>query len=281
MEKAFEIINLNKAYKGFALKNVNLSLPKGYIVGFVGKNGAGKSTTMNCLLGITKADSGVLKIFDKDIGDLTAADKEKIGVVLDGCPFAEILTVKDIAIILSNIYKNWDGEKFDTLRRRFALPKDKQIKDFSTGMRAKLNIAVALCHSAQLLILDEATSGLDPVVRDEILDILQDFVQDENNSVLISSHITSDLEKICDYIAFIKDGEIVFVENKDDLMEKYAVIHCTNEQFSQLDPSAVISHKQNSFSTQALVFKDKLCGEYVMDKPSIEDIMLYYTKEVQ
>ena len=172
-------------------------------------------------------------------------------------------------------------KKFDNLRRRFALPKDKQIKDFSTGMRAKLNIAVALCHSAQLLILDEATSGLDPVVRDEILDILQDFVQDENKSVLISSHITSDLEKICDYIAFIKDGEIVFVENKDDLMEKYAVIHCTNEQFSQLDPSAVISHRQNSFSTQALVFKDKLCGEYVMDKPSIEDIMLYYTKEVQ
>ena len=123
MEKAFEIINLNKAYKGFALKNVSLSLPKGYIMGFVGKNGAGKSTTMNCLLGITKADSGVLKIFDKDIGELTAADKEKIGVVLDGCPFAEILNVKDIATVLSNIYKNWDGEKFDNLRRRFALPK--------------------------------------------------------------------------------------------------------------------------------------------------------------
>ena len=281
MEKAFEITNLNKSYKGFSLKNVSLTLPKGYIMGFVGKNGAGKSTTMNCLLGITKADSGSMKIFDRDISALTSADKEKIGVVLDGCPFAEILNVKDIGNILKNTYKNWDSEKFETMCRRFGLPKDKQIKDFSTGMRAKLNIATALCHNAQLLILDEATSGLDPVVRDEILDILQDFVQDENNSILISSHITSDLEKICDYIAFIRDGEIIFVENKDDLMEKYVVIHCTNEQFEQIDKDAVISHRQNSFSTQALVFRDKIAGEFVTDKPSIEDIMLYYTREVQ
>ena len=281
MEKAFEIINLNKCYKGFALKNVNLTLPKGYIMGFVGKNGAGKSTTMNCLLGITRADSGSMKIFDRDIAALTGADKEKIGVVLDGCPFAEILNVKDIGNILANTYKNWEKDKFENLCRRFGLPKDKQIKDFSTGMRAKLNIASALCHKAQLLVLDEATSGLDPVVRDEILDILQDFVQDENNSVLISSHITSDLEKICDYIAFINDGEIVFVENKDDLLEKYAIIHCTNEDFRRVAPDAVISHRQNSFSTQALVFKDKIEGEFVMDKPSVEDIMLYYTREVQ
>lgn len=281
MEKAFEIANLNKAYKDFALENINLSLPRGYIMGFVGKNGAGKSTTMNCLLGITKADSGTVKIFGKPADKLTAEDKEKIGVVLDGFAFAEILNIKDIELILKNIYKNWDSEGFNTLRKRFSLPKDKAIKDFSTGMRAKLNIAVALSHRAQLLVLDEATSGLDPVVRDEILDILQDFVQNENHSVFISSHITSDLEKICDYIAFIKDGQLVFVENKDDLLEKYAIIHCKNEEFGSIDPSAVISSKHNSFSTQALVLKDKIKGDFVTDKPSIEDIMLFYTKEVQ
>lgn len=281
MEKAFEITGLNKTYKGFSLKNINLSLPKGYIMGFVGKNGAGKSTVMNCLLGIVKADSGSIRIFGKETDLLTAADKEKIGVVLDGCPFAEILNIKDIGIIMAGSYKNWDKEKFAELCRRFGLPKDKQIKDFSTGMRAKLNIAAALCHCAELLVLDEATSGLDPVVRDEILDILQDFVQDENHSILISSHITSDLEKICDYIAFINDGEIIFVENKDELTEKYAVIHCTNQQFARLDPSAVIGHRQNSFSTRALVLKDKIEGEFIIDKPSIEDIMLYYTKEAQ
>ena len=281
MEKAFEIKNLNKAYKGFALKNVNLSLPKGYIMGFVGKNGAGKSTTMNCMLGVAKADSGSIKILGNDISELTIADKEKIGVVMDGCPFAEILNVSNIENILENTYKNWDIERFNTLRKRFSLPKDKAITDFSTGMRAKLNIASALSHHASLLVLDEATSGLDPVVRDEILDILQDFVQDENNSVLISSHITSDLEKICDYIAFIRDGQIVFVEEKDVLLVKFAVVHLTNEQFAAMDKTAVISHRHNSFSTQALVLKEKLTGEYVTDKPSIEDIMLYYTKEEQ
>ncbi|MBR5251907.1 MAG: ABC transporter ATP-binding protein [Oscillospiraceae bacterium] len=281
MEKAFEIHGLNKEYKGFALKNVNLELPKGYIMGFIGKNGAGKSTTMNCLLGITKPDSGDVKIFGKETKKLSPAEKEKIGVVLDGCPFAEILTVKDIEAVQRGIYKNWDRETFAALAKRFGLPWNKPIKAFSTGMRAKLNIASALSHHASLLVLDEATSGLDPVVRDEILDILQDFVQDENNSVLISSHITSDLEKICDYIAFIRDGQIVFVEEKDVLLEKFAVVHLTNEQFAAMDKTAVISHRHNSFSTQALVLKEKLTGEYVTDKPSIEDIMLYYTKEEQ
>lgn len=281
MEKAFEIVNLNKSYKGFSLKNVNLSLPKGYIMGFIGKNGAGKSTTINCLLGIAKPNSGTLKIFGKGVKELTASDKEKLGVVLDGCPFAEILNIKDIKAILSKVYKTWDAAVFEDLCSRFSLPDNKQIKDFSTGMRAKLNIATALSHGAQLLVLDEATSGLDPVVRDEILEILQDFVQNENHSVLISSHITSDLEKICDYIAFIKDGEIVFVENKDDLMEKYAVVHCKNEDLNKIEASAIMGCRKNSYSTEVLVIKDKVSNEFVMDKPSIEDIMLYYTKEVQ
>ena len=258
-------------------------------------------------------DSSLLSRLDlpNDIPKLTSAEKEVLAkelrrsiidvVTQNGGHLAPSLGVVELTIALLSCFDPardsiiWDvghqsypwklltgrADRFNTLRKRFSLPKDKAIKDFSTGMRAKLNIAVALSHKAQLLVLDEATSGLDPVVRDEILDILQDFVQDENHSVLISSHITSDLEKICDYIAFIRDGEIVFVENKDDLINNYAIIHCKNDEFAAVNPDAVISHKQNSFSTQALVFKDKLTGEYVMDKPSIEDIMLYYTKEVQ
>lgn len=281
MEKAFEIINLNKAYKGFALKNINLSLPKGYIMGFVGANGAGKSTTMGCLLGMIKPDSGIIKIFDKDIKNITAADKEKIGVVMDGCPFAEVLNIKDIRRIVSSIYRTFDKAKFDSLIGRFSLPENKPVKDFSTGMRAKLNIAVALSHNAQLLVLDEATSGLDPVVRDEILDILQDFVCDENRSILISSYITSDLEKICDYIAFIRNGQIVFVENKDDLKEKYALIHCTKQQFETVDPAAVVGAKYTEYNVTALVLKEAVKDGFVAEKPSIEDIMLYSTKEVE
>ena len=281
MEKAFEIINLNKAYKGFALQNINLSLPKGYIMGFVGANGAGKSTTMGCLLGMIKPDSGIIKIFDKDIKNITAADKEKIGIVMDGCPFAEVLNIKDIRRIVSSIYRTFDKAKFDSLIGRFSLPENKPVKDFSTGMRAKLNIAVALSHNAQLLVLDEATSGLDPVVRDEILDILQDFVCDENRSILISSHITSDLEKICDYIAFIRNGQIVFVENKDDLKEKYALIHCTKQQFETVDPAAVVGAKYTEYNVTALVLKEAVKDGFVAEKPSIEDIMLYSTKEVE
>ena len=281
MEKAFEIINLNKAYKGFALKNINLSLPKGYIMGFVGANGAGKSTTMGCLLGMIKPDSGSIKIFDKDIKNITAADKEKIGIVMDGCPFAEVLNIKDIRRIVSSIYRTFDKAKFDSLVSRFGLPENKPVKDFSTGMRAKLNIAVALSHNAQLLVLDEATSGLDPVVRDEILDILQDFVCDEEHSILISSHITSDLEKICDYIAFIRNGQIVFVENKDDLKEKYALIHCTKQQFESVDTAAVVGAKYTEYNVTALVLKEAVKDGFVAEKPSIEDIMLYSTKEVE
>ena len=281
MEKAFEIINLNKAYKGFALKNINMSLPKGYIMGFVGANGAGKSTTMGCLLGMIKPDSGIIKIFDKDIKNITSTDKEKIGVVMDGCPFAEVLNIKDIRRIVSSIYRTFDKAKFDSLIGRFSLPENKPVKDFSTGMRAKLNIAVALSHNAQLLVLDEATSGLDPVVRDEILDILQDFVCDENRSILISSHITSDLEKICDYIAFIRNGQIVFVENKDELKDKYALIHCTKQQFETVDPAAVVGAKYTEYNVTALVLKQAVKDGWVAEKPSIEDIMLYSTKEVE
>ena len=281
MEKAFEIINLNKAYKGFALKNINMSLPKGYIMGFVGANGAGKSTTMGCLLGMIKPNSGSIKIFDKDIKNITAADKEKIGIVMDGCPFAEVLNIKDIRRIVSSIYRTFDKAKFDSLVSRFSLPENKPVKDFSTGMRAKLNIAVALSHNAQLLVLDEATSGLDPVVRDEILDILQDFVCDENRSILISGHITSDLEKICDYIAFIRNGQIVFVENKDDLKEKYALVHCTKQQFESVDTAAVVGAKYTEYNVTALVLKEAVKDGFVAEKPSIEDIMLYSTKEVE
>jgi len=281
MKKAFEIVNLNKSFKDFAVKDVNLSLPKGYIMGFVGANGAGKSTTISCLLGMIKADSGSIKIFDKDIKALTAEDKEKIGVVMEGVPFAPVFCLKDIDKVLKNVYSSWDSQKFLSLCSRFNLPPKKQIKDYSTGMRAKLNISMAISHNPQLLVLDEATSGLDPVVRDEILDILQDFVCDENHSILMSSHITSDLEKICDYIAFIRDGRIIFVENKDVLKEKYAVIHLAKDQYENLDKSAVVGIKVTDYNISALVLRDKISGDYITEKPSIEDIMLYCAKEVK
>ena len=279
MDKAFEIVNLNKSFKDFALKDINLSLPKGYIMGFVGANGAGKSTTMGCLLGMVKADGGSIKIFGKETAKLTAADKEKIGVVMDGVPFAPMFNLKDINTVLKNVYTNWDSPKFLSLCSRFNLPDKKQIKDYSTGMRAKLNIAVALSHNAQLLVLDEATSGLDPVVRNEILDILLDFVQDEENSVFMSSHIISDLEKVCDYITFIKDGRIIFSAEKERLTEQYGILRCSNSDFEKIDKTAVIAFNQNSFSTDALVHRSRIEGDYIIDKANVEDIMLYYMKE--
>ncbi|MEG1801392.1 MAG: ABC transporter ATP-binding protein [Oscillospiraceae bacterium] len=279
MENAIEIKGLNKSFGDFALKNVNITLPKGYIMGFIGANGAGKSTTINAILNLIKKDSGEIFVLGKEHTSLSMQDKADIGVVLDECCFSETLSRKDISKILQNIYSNWDGEKFEALTKHFSIPPLRKIKEYSKGMKMKLSIAVALCHNAKLLILDEATSGLDPIVRDEILDILLEFVQDEEHSVLLSSHITRDLEKVCDYITFIKNGEIVFSQTKDDIMEKYALLRCKNDDFAQLDRDCVIGYRQNSFATDALVLRERMGDNFILDKASIEDIMLYYIKE--
>lgn len=281
MENAIEIKGLSKSFKDFKLDNVDITLPKGYIMGFIGPNGAGKSTTINLMLNLLSKDEGKITLYGKDNTQLSHIDKEQIGVVLDESCFCETLTVKDVDKIMKNIYKNWQQDKFNTMVRNFGLAKDKKIRDYSKGMKMKLSIACAMCHEAKLLILDEATSGLDPVVRDQILDMLFEFVQNPEHAVFISSHIIRDLEKICDYIAFINDGKIILNMEKDAMLEKYAVLRCKNEEFASIDPKAVIGYRKNSFATDALVIRDKIPQGFTLDKASIEDIMLYYIKEAK
>lgn len=279
MENAIEIRNLCKHYPSFTLDNVNITLPKGYIMGFIGANGRGKSTTISALLGLVNPDSGTCLINGKSITQMTKAEKAQIGVVLDECNFPENLNYRQIDRFMKKMYTGWDSEKFLSQCKAYGLPEKNTVYKYSKGMKMKLSIAAAMCHGAKTLILDEATGGLDPVVREEILDMLLDFVQDEENSVFISSHIISDLEKICDYITFIRDGRIVFTEEKDALTEKYGILHCTNSDFEKVDKSAVISYRSNSFGTDALVYRDRICDGYIIDKANIEDIMLYHVKE--
>lgn len=279
MESAFKITNLSKGYKDFKLDNVNIELPKGCIMGFIGENGAGKSTTIKLILDLIHRDSGSITVLGKDNKKELNLVKENIGVVMDECFFPENIAAKDINLIMKNIYKTWDEKKFNNLLNDFSLPEKKIIKDYSRGMKMKLSIAVALSHDSKLLILDEATSGLDPIIRDEILDVFLDFIQDEEHSIFVSSHIISDLEKICDYITFIHKGKIVFSEAKDILLESYGVLKCSADSFKNIDKSIIKGFRENSFGIEALVLKNKLKGNYAIDKASIEDIMLFYIKE--
>ena len=279
MDYSIKIENLNKNYPSFSLKDVSFSLPKGYIMGFIGKNGSGKSTTIGIALGLKKADSGVCQILGENSYKLSSETKEKIGVVLDECCLPGTLNYVQINKVLSDIYKNWDSEKFLGGCENYNFDKKTIINKYSKGMKMKISILSAICHRPELLILDEPTSGLDPEARSEIMDMLLDFVQDENKSVLISSHITSDLEKVCDYITMINNGKIIFSEEKDKLLEEYGILHCANSDFDKIDKSAVISSKQTQYSTNALVKRSNLKGDYIIDKPSLEDIMLYCSKE--
>ncbi|MFI3326324.1 MAG: ABC transporter ATP-binding protein [Clostridia bacterium] len=277
MQNAIEIKNLTKEYKNFKLDNINLTVPKGTIMGFIGENGAGKSTTISCILNLVNKDSGEIEVLGTDISDFKI--KEEIGVVLDEPCFPDCFKIKDVQKIMSSGYNSWNNDEFLRYIKKFSLPKDKKIKEFSKGMKMKLSIAVALSHNSKLLIMDEATSGLDPVVRNEILDEFLDFMQDEEHSILISSHILSDLEKICDYITFIHKGKIVFSENKDELLEKYAVLKCSKEDFKNIDSEAVIGSKIHEFGVEALVEKDRVTNDLILDKATTEDIMLYFVKE--
>ena len=279
MNNAIEIKNLCKNYPSFTLKNVNITLPKGYIMGFVGANGAGKSTTISALLGLIKPDGGSCLIDGKDMSYMNNAEKSQVGVVLDECNFPETLNWKQVDKFMKKIYSSWDSEKFSADCRKWKLPEKTPVGKYSKGMKMKLSIAAAMCHGAKLLVMDEATSGLDPVVRNEILDILLDFVQNEENSVFISSHIISDLEKVCDYITFIKDGEVVFSREKDLLCDDYGILRCSNSDFEKIDKGRIVAYNQNSFATDALVHKNRITGDYIIDKANIEDIMLYYMKE--
>lgn len=282
MEQILEVKNLCKKYDGFELKNINLTLPKGSIMGFIGENGAGKSTTIKSILNIIHFGSGEINIFGKDSKLENGKIKEDIGVVLDDSFLSEYLTPKDINIIMKNIYNKWDEKLYFKYLEEFKLPLNQKSKEFSSGMKMKLKIATALSHRPKLLILDEPTSGLDPVARNEILDIFQDFVQDEENSILVSSHITSDLERITDYITFINNGEIAFTKTRDEVMDGYGIVRCSNEDFEKISKEDFIKYKKNRYDVELLV-TDKLEFEkkyapMVVDEPTLEEIMLIYIK---
>lgn len=282
MENVLEIKNLSKKYERFELKNINLNLPKGTIMGLIGENGAGKSTTIKAILNIIKEDNGEIKIFGKSNKQEEKEQKEEIGVVLDDSFLSEYLNPTDINKIMRNLYKNWDEKLYFSYIEKFKLPKDKIAKEYSSGMKMKLKIATAISHHPKLLILDEPTSGLDPVVRNEILDIFQEFIQDEENSILLSSHITSDLEHIADYITLIHEGEIVLTKTKDELLENYGIVKCTKEDFESIDKKDFINYKKNRYEYAILVEnKEEFKKKYdiqIIDKPTIEDIMLIYIK---
>lgn len=282
MKDILEVTNLNKKYSDFELKNINIKLPKGMIMGLIGENGAGKSTTIKSILNVINTDSGEIKIFEKDNRKYEKEIKEEIGVVLDDSFLSEYLTPTDINKIMKKIYKNWDEKLYFKYIENLKLPKNKMSKEFSSGMKMKLKIAVALSHHPKLLILDEPTSGLDPIARNEILDIFQDFIQDEENGILVSSHITSDLEHIADYITFINEGRIVFTKTRDELLDNYGIVRCSKDEFEKIDKNDFVKYKKSKYEYDVLVenkfeFKKKYNIE-IIDKPTIDDIMLIYIK---
>jgi len=277
MSEALKLVNVSKHYRDFSLNRINFSLPTGCIMGFIGENGAGKTTTIKLILDLIKRDEGSIFVLGRDnLTDLKSV-KENIGVVMEDSFFPENLTAANINRILKGIYRTWNEKSFDSYLKQLSIPANKPIKEYSKGMKMKLSIAAALSHDSKLLILDEPTNGLDPVIRDEILDVFLEFIQDESHSIFISSHIISDLEKICDYITFIHKGSIIFSESKDDLLEKYGVLKCPEKDFSGIDSDAVIGYRKNSFGIEALVLRNRIRGNFVIDRAGIEDIMLFYT----
>lgn len=278
MENALEIRGLKKRYQGFTLDGVNLTLPTGCIMGLIGENGAGKSTTIKLILDLVRKDEGTIRVLGEDPGSGKKELKEQIGVVMDSSNFPDAMMISNIGRMMKKCYRTWDQGRFEAHCQKFKLPEDKRVKEFSRGMKMKLSIAVALSHDSRILILDEATSGLDPIVRDEILDLFLDFIQDEGHSIFISSHILSDLEKICDYITFIHKGKIIFSEEKNELLESYVIVKCSEADLYCLDPEAVIGVRRNSFGVEALAKRGRVPERFVQDSATIEDIMLYYVK---
>lgn len=279
MDNLLEANHLFKHYSQFDLSDVSFELPAGVIMGFIGENGAGKTTTIKLILDLIKKDSGEIRLLGKDLAQLPPELWEQISVVFDNSNIPEIFTLEDVSTIMSSLYNNWDQPTFDHFVSQFGLPNKTKVKTYSRGMKLKLMLAVAFSHHPRLIILDEATSGLDPVVRDEILEYLQHFVADEGHSVFISSHILSDLEKICDYILFIHKGRVRFLEGKDTLREKYGIWKGSQSQFAELQSEALVGHQSNPWGVQALVERAKMPANATLEPASIEDIMLYIIKE--
>ena len=281
-DNVLEIRELSKDYGDFVLDKVSFALPRGVIMGLIGENGAGKSTTINCILNETQKSGGQVLIFGKDHIADEIEIKDKLGVVFDENHFPDIFTPEEIGKFMSGIYSGWDWKLYRQHLEKFELPKDKKIKDFSKGMKVKLAFAVALSHNAELLILDEATSGLDPIIRDDVLDMLIDFVQDEKHSVLVSSHITSDLEKVADYITLIHKGKLIFSHEKDELIDNYGILNCGAAIFDALDKSEIVAYRKEDYQFKVLVKdRNKAAKQYpnaIVGPATIEEIMLFYVK---
>lgn len=277
-----EVKSLTKDYGDFVLDKLSFSIPRGVIMGLIGENGAGKSTTINCILNVITMTDGEIVVFGKDNIAEEVIIKDKIGIVFDENHFPDVLTPIELGECMAGIYSNWQNREYQNYLTKFELPVKKEIKDFSRGMKVKLAFAVALSHKAELLILDEATSGLDPIIRDDILDILIDFVQDENHSVLFSTHITSDLEKVADYITFIHKGKLIFSCPKDELMDNYGIVICGAAVFDSMDKSEIVAYRKQDFQYRVLVRDrrkaEKSYPKAIVEPASIDDIMLLYVK---
>lgn len=282
MNDAVELIGVTKQYKEFRLNHISLNIPKGCIMGLIGENGAGKTTLIKAMTGLIVKDSGIIKLGGMELEKDEIAIKEDLGVVLSEADYPEYLKAAQLSKIMRNIYKQWDEKLFFTYLDEFGISKNKTIKECSKGMKMKLSIAVALSHNAKILILDEATSGLDPVIRDEILDIFMNYIQDEEHTILFSSHITSDLEKIADYITFLHEGNLIFSYSKDHLIYDYGIIRCKSKDMQRINPSHIVACRNNSFGQEILI-KDrnefeKFNHEFEVDNAKIEEIMLFYIK---
>lgn len=279
-ENAIEIDGLTVRYDGFTLDNISFNVPKGSIMGFIGQNGAGKTTTIKALLNIVKRDAGTIKLLGLDNITDEVVIKQQIAAVFDELPFHDQLNARQLDIILRDVFSEWDSEVYRSYLERLQLPARKKIGQFSKGMKMKLQIATALSHNAQLLIMDEATTGLDPVVRNEILDIFLEYLQDENHSILMSSHITTDLEKVADSVTFIDKGKLLISGYKDDILESHGVIKCTKADYKEIAPEDIISARLTDFGAEVMVNEKAKCRKkysgLTMDDTTLEEIMVFY-----
>lgn len=280
INNVIELKNVVKDYGDFKLDHISFAVPEGSVCGFIGQNGAGKTTTINLILDIINRDEGEISLFGKPVDQDHAYVREDVGVVFDEMGFHEFMTAKDINIMMKNIYKNWDEVAFFDYLKRFSLPSKKKCGAFSRGMRMKLQIAAAMSHKAKLLIMDEPTSGLDPIVRNEMIGIFRDFVVEEDHTILLSSHITGDLEKIADEVVFIDGGKIVLSGNKDEILEKHGILKCKKEEASKVSEALIVGAEEEAYSTSILVndrhAAAKLYPDMVIEEAALEDIMIYY-----
>lgn len=276
---ALEIKGLKKSFDGFSLEKIDLTLPCGCIMGFVGENGAGKTTTIKLILDMIKRDEGSISILGKDNSKNAELLREDIGVVLDEVGIPECLTARQVGRVMKHTFRNWDEEEYARLLKKLSVPEKKSFKDFSRGMKMKLGIAIAMSHKAKLLLLDEPTSGLDPVVRDEVVEMLCDFTRDENNSILISSHIVSDLERLCDYIAFIHKGRLMLCEEKDVLLSIFGIVRVTHEQYAESFAEISKYKKETPYGVEVMARIEDIPKGFKVSPVSIEELFLFMVKE--